>query len=1169
MMTELQEHPLFIQTYQEWQSIVDLVARLADVRAGLIMQVSGDTIEVLVSSQNADNPYEVGHKEKLPDSGLYCERVIATQEKLLVPNALETDEWRNNPDIAKNMISYLGFPIRLSGGRPFGTLCVLDDREHVYSPDIIILLEKMRDLIESHLQLNERVLLQENARLLEQLQAELTERAQIEAELRTSREQYRMLTENMKDVVWTLDPLAGRFLYVSPSVQALRGYSAEEVMAQPMSAALTEESAQHVNNLLAQGFASFRANRRTTDSYDTSVLEQPCKDGSTVWTEVITHYVFDNVTDRVIVHGVTRDITERRRVEEALAASEERYRLLMMLSPDGIGVADRTGSMLACNEQYARMYGFARAEDVIGVSAYELVPPEVFDRLSREVAAAFARGERVARDIETEAIRRDGSFFTVEHSVAAMPWPDAPTGVAYIFSVRDITRRKELAEELERYRIHLEELVAERTAKLRDEVAERSAAQAALQRSRGLLAEAERIAGLGSLEHDLTTDELVFSDNLYRLLGISPDTSSEAVRFAALKLISPDQRHMVEAAYVRLWETGESTVGNLRVTMPSGETRIFHTEPEAICDADGKPVQIRAIVQDITQHARVEAELTERIRELSLLQELGRVVSYRFSLEDIIRLYLEKLVSLVGLDMAQVFLLQEGQLHRAGVCTGPAFPADAAVCAGNISRGDDVSLTGQPLTVAMGECLCGLAAQTGQMLYVPEIAEDARYTLDHCRACGLRSVAALPLGSGEATIGVLMVGAATQDAFGDRIDFLETAADQLSTRLQNLQLYQEVQARAAGLEETATERTLELQTERNRSQVILETVGESVVVTDLDGQMLFFNPATETLTGFSRDEMMGQFIWRPWLAQAREDSWPRAQQTISSGRPWQGEVAGLRKDGARYVVALTGTPLYDERAERQVAGVVWVQRDITALKEAERLKDQFVSTVSHELRTPISIITLSCDNLDAFYDRLDENKRRQLLGDIRGQAHQLGDLVEDILTLSRLGSGRSASTATSVALAGLVGEEVARQRPLTAERSQQLSFTVKAPSMVLGNEGQLQRVVRNLLDNAVKFTPTGGQIRCTCDVRFDERKGTPGQAWATIEVTDDGIGIPADALPLLFERFYQVNAEERAGAGLGLSIARELVALHGGWIDVTSVSGQGSTFTVYLPIVEG
>ena len=137
----------------KWQNVVDIVAELLTVPAGLIMRCQGDEIEVLVASTSPENPYHPGEKESLPGSGLYCETVIKTRQMLLVPNALQDEKWRNNPDIKLGMISYLGYPIFLPQGEVFGTICVLDIKGNTYSETYKKLLLQFKELIEAHLQL--------------------------------------------------------------------------------------------------------------------------------------------------------------------------------------------------------------------------------------------------------------------------------------------------------------------------------------------------------------------------------------------------------------------------------------------------------------------------------------------------------------------------------------------------------------------------------------------------------------------------------------------------------------------------------------------------------------------------------------------------------------------------------------------------------------------------------------------------------------------------------------------------------------------------------------------------------------------------------------------------------------------------------------------------------
>ena len=158
-------------TRNAWQEIVDITAEIIGIPAGLIMRLKGSDIEVLVASNSEGNPYHPGDREHLWGSGLYCETVIKTQNRLLVPNALVDGIWENNPDVKLRMISYLGFPILLPDRKPFGTICVLDNKENVYAEKFEKLILKFRDLIQSDLEIiyMNQVLGDKNRRLTDYL----------------------------------------------------------------------------------------------------------------------------------------------------------------------------------------------------------------------------------------------------------------------------------------------------------------------------------------------------------------------------------------------------------------------------------------------------------------------------------------------------------------------------------------------------------------------------------------------------------------------------------------------------------------------------------------------------------------------------------------------------------------------------------------------------------------------------------------------------------------------------------------------------------------------------------------------------------------------------------------------------------------------------------------
>lgn len=156
---------------EKWQNVVDTMAGLMGVPAGLVMRIVDPDIEVYISSRTSNNPYHPGDKEPLVGSGLYCERVINTREELLVPNALSDEEWKDNPDVAHHMISYLGLPLLFPDGTPFGTICVLDNKENPYSKTYIDLIRNFREIIENNLELlyANSILGTENRRFIEYL----------------------------------------------------------------------------------------------------------------------------------------------------------------------------------------------------------------------------------------------------------------------------------------------------------------------------------------------------------------------------------------------------------------------------------------------------------------------------------------------------------------------------------------------------------------------------------------------------------------------------------------------------------------------------------------------------------------------------------------------------------------------------------------------------------------------------------------------------------------------------------------------------------------------------------------------------------------------------------------------------------------------------------------
>jgi signal transduction histidine kinase len=262
--------------------------------------------------------------------------------------------------------------------------------------------------------------------------------------------------------------------------------------------------------------------------------------------------------------------------------------------------------------------------------------------------------------------------------------------------------------------------------------------------------------------------------------------------------------------------------------------------------------------------------------------------------------------------------------------------------------------------------------------------------------------------------------------------------------------------------------------------------------------------------------------------------------------------------------------LLSERAQRLQA------------EESERLKDKLISNISHELKTPLSVITLLSGNLDTIYDAITDEKRRHMIRDIRKQAQELNNLVENVLEMSRLESEQISAEHQPLDLVQLLCAELKEQLPLAQENGQTLRRTGVERLLVSGDGSQLRQVIRNLINNAIKYTAPRGQIICDSlclnppfTPKTEKQENWPGSTdlaprqWAALRIIDNGLGIAPQDLPHIFERFYRVRAQSNIpGSGLGLSIAQELIEFHQGHIKVASTPAKGSIFALYLPLLE-
>ncbi len=381
----------------------------------------------------------------------------------------------------------------------------------------------------------------------------------------------------------------------------------------------------------------------------------------------------------------------------------------------------------------------------------------------------------------------------------------------------------------------------------------------------------------------------------------------------------------------------------------------------------------------------------------------------------------------------------------------------------------------------------------------------------------------------------------------------------------------------------------ELRRSEERFRLLIEGVAEyAIFMLDPNGQVATWNSGAERIKGYTADEIIGQHFSVFYPDQARESRWPEHELQVAAEKGSFTDTGWrLRKDGTTFWANVTITALRDDTGK--LLGYAKLTRDLTEAKRMEdiesinqqreemldaersarmtaqratRLKDEFLATLSHELRTPLSAILGWTQVLlrGATPKGPDEQKRAIEVIDRNARAQV--QLIDDLLDLSRIMTGKLRLDLHQISFSSVVEAAVDSAKPAAEAKGIRLKTIMGAGQDIINaDSARVQQVVWNLLTNAIKFTPRGGQIQVLLQ-RVNSH--------LELSVSDTGIGIPSNYLPHVFERFSQKDTSTTrafGGLGLGLAICKQLVELHGGVITAVSEGeGKGATFSVHLPL---
>ena len=506
--------------------------------------------------------------------------------------------------------------------------------------------------------------------------------------------------------------------------------------------------------------------------------------------------------------------------------------------------------------------------------------------------------------------------------------------------------------------------------------------------------------------------------------------------------------------------------------------------------------------------------------ELDIFHKLASASRYSLDLEHVAAFLMKSLHRIVDYDAAALLLLEDE----------PSLTIQS-----RCSMDEEFTQRVRTHIANTLQLTCGLALPSSIDVRSIEAEPDsARRETPH----KLRSFVNVPMSVGGSVVGMIHVSSGREQAFGEEeVLFVHRAADFLSSSVQGVR---ELLAAVKG-----------------RIEQMVDHMTDGVLMLDAKGRVAAMNGAARSLLGCEEAETpdaatLSELLEGDPVSRMRSERRSIKKLVCLRGAPYQMQIS----------------PVEDEKGE--LAGIVLAFRDFEEEKKADDMKTELVSVVSHELRTPLTAIRNALFLLGGTKLGSLNPGQNRFVDLAKRNVEQLIGIINDLLDLSKIEAGKMHLELAPTSMAQEIENALASLQPQAEAKGVSLQWTI-APNLppVFGHAASIQRVMVNLVGNAIKFTDRGGVVKVeSTRAGSDEVAGEAGAVRVT--VSDSGVGIPKDQLESIFEKFHQVEAEETRtspGTGLGLSISRELVKAHHGRIWAESETGSGSRFSFVIPIL--
>jgi PAS domain S-box-containing protein len=551
-------------------------------------------------------------------------------------------------------------------------------------------------------------------------------------------------------------------------------------------------------------------------------------------------------------------------------------------------------------------------------------------------------------------------------------------------------------------------------------------------------------------------------------------------------------------------------------------------------------IVIELSVQEyITHMANKEKE--EEIAKMSALMDASIIINSTRNLDQLLKIIMQSAEKVMQAEASSVFLIdsERNELFFE-VATGP--------------KEEEV----KKIRLKMGEGIAGWVAYTGESLLVPDVSKDPRFArrVDEQTQFITRTVICVPLKVRNQTIGVVQVlNRIGGGSFSKtEIKFLEALASQAAIAIENANLYEHLEERAEQLNKDLKNANLNLSIEKLRIESIVQSMEDAVLAVNREKKIVMVNRIAERIFSIDGGRAEGRPLEDVVKIRDLRDNFT----TVLAVKNITKTEVKFQMGNKEHIFAAVFAPIIDEKNE--AAGSVAVFRDITEIKELDKMKSEFLNMVSHELRTPLTPIQAYSELM--MVRNVDNEKVKKYADIINRETQRLGALIGDLLDLSRIDAGKGLSLALEPVDMNELMHTVYETFKNASARHKIILTLPEKSEIIMVDKNKIIQVMTNLLSNALKYSPDGGEI--TIKTWFDDTMFYGS-------VKDQGLGIAEEDLSRIFDKFYRVESEKVkkiGGTGIGLPIVKYILELHNGAIKVISEFNKGSEFVFNIPKVK-